>query len=92
MVTFVANRTKNSYALKSRKTFSSRLTNRYLLIVRNEEDFAEKTTYTFTYAKLILFIVLTSAILLVGSLFLVSTLLSNGLIRATPRPKPTASW
>lgn len=77
MVTFVTNRTKNTYALKSRKTFSSRLTNRYLLIVRNEEDFAEKTTYTFTYAKLILFIVLTSAILLIGSLFLVSTLLEQ---------------
>ena len=63
--------------MKSRKTFSSRLTNRYLLIVRNEEDFAEKTTYTFTYAKLILFIVLTGVILFIGSLFLVSTLLEQ---------------
>ena len=63
--------------MKSRKTFSSRLTNRYLLIVRNEEDFAEKTTYTFTYAKLILFIVLAGVILFIGSLFLVSTLLEQ---------------
>ena len=63
--------------MKSRKTFSSRLTNRYLLIVRNEEDFAEKTTYTFTYAKLILFIVLAGIILLIGSLFLVGTLLEQ---------------
>ena len=48
-----------------------------MLIVRNEEDFAEKTTYTFTYAKLILFIVLSGLILFIGSLFLVSTLLEQ---------------
>ncbi len=63
--------------MKSRKTFSSRLTNRYLLIVRNEEDFAEKTTYSFTYAKLILFIVFAGVILFIGSLFTVSTLLEQ---------------
>ena len=77
MVIFVAITIDNSSALKSRKTFSSRLTNRYLLIVRNEEDFAEKTTYTFTYAKLILFIVLTGVILFIASLFTVSTLLEQ---------------
>jgi len=63
--------------LKSRKTFSNRLTTRYLLIVRNEEDFAEKTTFTFTYAKLILFIVSFSILMFIGSLFLVSTLLEQ---------------
>lgn len=63
--------------MKSRKTFTNRLTTRYLLIVRNEEDFAEKTTFTFTYAKLILFIVSFSILLFIGSLFLVSTLLEQ---------------
>lgn len=63
--------------MKSRKTFSNRLTTRYLLIVRNEEDFAEKSTFTFTYAKLILFIVSFSILIFIGSLFLVSTLLEQ---------------
>ncbi len=63
--------------MKSRKTFSNRLTTRYLLIVRNEEDFAEKSTFTFTYAKLILFIVSFSILMFIGSLFLVSTLLEQ---------------
>ncbi len=63
--------------MKFRKTFSNRLTTRYLLIVRNEEDFAEKSTFTFTYAKLILFIVSFSILIFIGSLFLVSTLLEQ---------------
>jgi len=67
----------NYNTLKSRKTFSNRLTTKYLLIVRNEEDFAEKTTFTFTYAKLALFIVSVCIIMLVGSLFLVNTLLEQ---------------
>lgn len=67
----------NTTALKSRKTITNRLTTRYLLIVRNEEDFAEKSTFTFTYAKLILFIVSLSILIFIGSLFLVSTLLEQ---------------
>lgn len=63
--------------MKSRKTFASRLTNRYLLIVRNEEDFAEKTTLTFTYAKVTLFIVSVCMIIFIISLFLVNTLLKQ---------------
>lgn len=63
--------------MKARKTFSNRLTTRYLLIVRNEEDFAEKTTFTFTYAKLALFMVTVMIIMFIGSLFLVNTLLKQ---------------
>ncbi|NMM47156.1 M23 family metallopeptidase [Flammeovirgaceae bacterium KN852] len=53
------------------------MTNRYLLIIRNEENFAEKTTVSFNYAKLIvvgfgLFIVITAL-----SFFLVTTVLSQ---------------
>ncbi len=41
--------------MKHRKTLSHWLTNRFLLIIRNEENFAEKRTFSFTYAKLIVF-------------------------------------
>ena len=40
--------------MKQKKTLSSRLTTRYLLIVREEENFAEKMTVNVTYSKLIL--------------------------------------
>ncbi len=63
--------------MRTRKTFSSRLTTRYLLIVRNEEDFAEKTTFTFTYAKVTFFAVTVCIIIFIGSLFLVNTLLKQ---------------
>ena len=38
---------------KNRKTLSNWLTNRYQLIIRNEENFAEKTTIAFTYSRVI---------------------------------------
>ena len=40
--------------MSQKRTFSNWLTNRYLLIVRNEEDFSEKRTIIFNYARLIL--------------------------------------
>ena len=39
--------------MEQKRTLSNRLTTKYLLIIRNEENFAEKSTYTFTYAKII---------------------------------------
>jgi len=63
--------------LKSRKTFSNWLTNRYLLILRNEENFAEKTTISFTYAKLILVTFLVLLVMMVASLYLSSTLMAQ---------------
>lgn len=48
--------------MAARKTLSNWLTNRYLLIIRNEENFAEKKTVSFTYAKVIL--ILTGAFLI----------------------------
>ena len=45
---------KQETRLAARKTLSNWLTNRYLLIIRNEENFAEKKTLGFTYAKVIL--------------------------------------
>lgn len=40
--------------MASRKTLSNWLTSKYLLIIRNEENFAEKTTFRFNYARIFL--------------------------------------
>lgn len=63
--------------MRARKTLSSWLVNRYLLIIRNEENFAEKTTFSYTYAKVILLLVTVFILLMVLSLFLVNTLLAQ---------------
>lgn len=58
--------------MKAENTLWTRLTERYLLVLRNEDNFAEKTSFGFTYAKLL---VITTAILVV--LFLLSLFVSN---------------
>lgn len=58
--------------MKVRKTFSSWLTTKYLMIIRNEENFAEKTTISFNYARLLTLFLLTF-ILLFGLSFLMAT-------------------
>lgn len=63
--------------MKSRRTLSNWLTNRYLLILRNEENFAEKTTISFTYAKLILVTFMVLLVMMIASLYLSSTLMSQ---------------
>ena len=63
--------------MRARKTLSSWLVNRYLLIIRNEENFAEKTTFSFTYAKVILLVVTIFILLMALCLFLVNTLLAQ---------------
>lgn len=63
--------------MRPKKTLSSWLTNRYQLIIRNEENFAEKTSVGFTYSKIILFSVLIFILFLVISLFLVETVLEK---------------
>jgi len=60
--------------LAQKKTLSNWLTNRYLLIIRNEENFAEKKTIRFNYARVIL-------ILFAG--FLLSLGLSGYLVTIT---------
>jgi len=44
--------------LKPKKTLSNWLTTRYQLIIRNEENFEEKTSMGFSYSKVILFSVI----------------------------------
>ena len=63
--------------MKSRKTLSNWLTNRYLLIIRNEENFAEKTTFSFNYARFITIALAVFIVLMVLSLYLSTTILSQ---------------
>lgn len=62
--------------MRAKRTLSDWLSNRYLLILRNEENFAERTTISFTYAKLIVFLVSIFLIVLIISLYLVTTILA----------------
>lgn len=63
--------------MEEKKTLTSRLTTKYLLIIRNEENFAEKTTYSFTYAKIILFLFFIFLTLAGSSFYLVTTVLEQ---------------
>ena len=70
---------KNNLELSPKKTISSWLTTKYLLIVRNEENFAEKSTYTFNYARLILIGLLVFILALTLAIFLVTGALQQRL-------------
>jgi hypothetical protein len=63
--------------LKNKKTLSNWLTTKYLLIVRNEENLSEKSPFSFTYAKLIVFSFALMTVLLIFSLFLSKNILSQ---------------
>lgn len=61
--------------MKIKKTLSNWLTNRFLLIIRNEENFAEKRTFSFNYAKLIVFSITFLIIIFAFSFYLINTIL-----------------
>lgn len=61
--------------MKIKKTLSNWLTNRFLLIIRNEENFAEKRTFSFNYAKLIVFSITFLIIVFALSFYLINTIL-----------------
>ncbi len=63
--------------MKTKKTLSSWLTTKYLLIIRNEENLSEKSTISFTYAKLIVFSFALFTVLFVLSLYLSKTVLAQ---------------
>jgi len=63
--------------LKPRKTLSSRLATRYQLILRNEENFAERHAIGVTGSKVILFSLIVFVLLLVLCLFLSKTILAK---------------
>lgn len=60
-----------------KKTLSERLTARFQMIIRNEDNLEEKSSFGFTYAKLLVFSILVFIIVFVGSLYLAQTLLSK---------------
>ena len=62
-----------------KRTLSGWLTNRYLLIIRNEENFAEKKTLRFNYARLILLLGVGFLITLALSIYLVTSILNTWL-------------
>lgn len=62
-----------------KKTLSNWLTNRYLLIIRNEENFAEKKTISFNYARLILIMAAAFAVTLLMSVYVVTIVLEEWL-------------
>lgn len=63
--------------METKKTFSNRLVTKYLLIIRNEENFAEKTTFTFSYIKIILGLVSIFLVLSGLSFYMATTLLKQ---------------
>jgi len=63
--------------VKPKKTLSERLTTKYQLVIRNEENLAEKSTLGFTYAKVLVISVAIFMIIFIGSLFLSKTLLAK---------------
>ncbi|WP_370088889.1 M23 family metallopeptidase [Ekhidna sp.] len=65
--------------MAARKTFSNWLTNKYLLIIRNEENFAEKTTFSFNYARLFLLLAGVGVLVLSSAIYLVTVALEQWL-------------
>ncbi|HYF68063.1 MAG TPA: M23 family metallopeptidase [Ohtaekwangia sp.] len=63
--------------MRPKKTLSSWLTTRYQLIIRNEENFAEKTSVGFTYSKVVLFSVILFTALFAMSLTMSKTILAR---------------
>jgi murein DD-endopeptidase MepM/ murein hydrolase activator NlpD len=63
--------------LKPKRTLSDWLSNRYQLVVRNEENLAEKHGFNFTWAKVIVVGITFFTLVMVGSLFLSKTLLAK---------------
>ena len=59
------------------KTLSNWLNNRHILIIQNEEDFSEKATYNFTYARIIFFAFLAFLLILVLSFYMINTFLAQ---------------
>jgi murein DD-endopeptidase MepM/ murein hydrolase activator NlpD len=63
--------------MKQKKTLSERLTTKYQLVIRNDENLAEKSTIGFTYAKVLIILVTSFIIVFSSSLFLSKTLLAK---------------
>lgn len=60
-----------------KKTLSNWLNNRHILIIQNEEDFSQKGTYNFTYARIILFAFIGFLLVLTLSFYMINTFLTQ---------------
>ena len=60
-----------------KKTLSNWLNTRHIFIIQNEENFSQKATYKFTYAKIIFFGFLIFLVVLALSFYLVNTALAQ---------------
>lgn len=60
-----------------KKTLSNWLNARHIFIIQNEEDFSEKATYKFTYARIAFFGFMTFLVVLTVSIYLVNTVLAQ---------------
>ena len=65
--------------MKLKKKLVKWLTNRYQLIIRSEEDFAEKSPFRFNYTQLITLSFVSFVTLVIGSLLLANTILAKWL-------------
>ena len=65
--------------IKLKKNLSCWLTQRYQLVIRNEENFSEKSTFRFNYAKLLSLLSMSFTILVGCSLLLAHTVLARWL-------------
>jgi murein DD-endopeptidase MepM/ murein hydrolase activator NlpD len=63
--------------LKPKSTLSTKLTTRYLLVVRNEENFEEKKTMSFNYARVLVITTASLIVLFSLSFYLSSTILAR---------------
>jgi murein DD-endopeptidase MepM/ murein hydrolase activator NlpD len=63
--------------VRIKKTLSNWLNNRHIFIIQNEEDFSEKATYNFTYARIAFFAFLAFLVVLTLSFYLVNTFLAK---------------
>jgi murein DD-endopeptidase MepM/ murein hydrolase activator NlpD len=60
-----------------KKTLSNWLNAKHILIIQNEENFSEKATFKFTYAKFIFFAFVLFVLIMLISFYLVNTLLAQ---------------
>lgn len=63
--------------MRFKNTFYNWLTNRFILIIRNEENFAIRRTLSFNYAKVIVLAILLFCLFFITSFYLVTTILAQ---------------
>ena len=63
--------------MKPKKTISERINTKYQLVIRKEENLEEKSTFGFTYAKVLVIASIVFMVLFAGSLYLSQTLLAR---------------